>query len=71
MKRRISILGSTGSIGVNALKVISHLQNELEVVYLSANKNMALLLEQIKIYQPKNPYTLDSEKELSTFFQGS
>ena len=53
MKRRISILGSTGSIGVNALKVISHLQNELEVVYLSANKNMALLLEQIKIYQPK------------------
>ena len=40
MKRRISILGATGSIGVNALKVVSHLEHELEVVYLSANKNM-------------------------------
>ena len=61
MKRRISILGSTGSIGVNALKVISHLQNELEVVYLSVNKNTALLLEQIKIYQPKAVCIVDEE----------
>ncbi len=43
MGKRISILGSTGSIGVNALKVVSHLKDELEVVYLSANKNMTLL----------------------------
>jgi len=53
MGKRISILGSTGSIGVNALKVVSHLKDELEVVYLSANKNMTLLLQQIAQYQPR------------------
>ena len=61
MKRRISILGATGSIGVNALKVISHLENELEVVYLSANKNMTLLIKQIKKYQPKAVCIVDEE----------
>ena len=61
MKRRISILGATGSIGVNALKVVSHLENELEVVYLSANKNMTLLMKQIKKYQPKAVCIVDEE----------
>ena len=61
MKRRISILGATGSIGVNALKVVSHLENELEVVYLSANKNMTLLIKQIKKYQPKSVCIVDEE----------
>tara|TARA_Y100001960_G_scaffold37648_1_gene35841 strand:- start:256 stop:1401 length:1146 start_codon:yes stop_codon:yes gene_type:complete len=61
MKRRISILGATGSIGVNALKVVSHLENELEVVYLSANKNMTLFLKQIKKYQPKAVCIVDEE----------
>ena len=61
MKRRISILGATGSIGVNALKVVSHLENELEIVYLSANKNMTLLMKQIKEYQPKAVCIVDEE----------
>ena len=61
MKRRISILGATGSIGVNALKVVSHLENELEVVYLSGNKNMILLIKQIKKYQPKAVCIVDEE----------
>ena len=61
MKRRISILGATGSIGVNALKVVSHLENELEVVYLSANKNMTLLIKQIRKYQPKAVCIVDEE----------
>ena len=61
MKRKISILGATGSIGVNALKVVSHLENELEVVYLSANKNMILLMKQIKKYQPKAVCIVDEE----------
>ena len=61
MKKRISILGATGSIGVNALKVVSHLENELEVVYLSANKNMILLMKQIKKYQPKAVCIVDEE----------
>ena len=61
MKRKISILGSTGSIGVNALKVVSHLEHELEVVYLSANKNMTLLIKQIKKYQPKAVCIVDED----------
>ena len=53
MSKRISILGSTGSIGVNALKVASHLKDELEIVYLSANRNAELLIEQAKEFQPE------------------
>ena len=53
MSKRISILGSTGSIGVNALKVISHLKDEFDIVSLSANKNADLLIEQANQFQPK------------------
>ncbi len=59
MKKRISILGSTGSIGVNALKVASHLKDEIDVVYLSANKNSSLLLNQIKTFQPRAVCVVD------------
>ena len=37
--KKISILGSTGSIGVNALNVIDNLAGQFDVVALSANKN--------------------------------
>ena len=53
MSKRISILGSTGSIGVNALKVGSHLKDELDIIYLSANRNAELLIQQAKEFQPK------------------
>ena len=53
MSKRISILGSTGSIGVNALKVSSHLKEELDIIYLSANRNAKLLIQQAKEFQPK------------------
>ena len=53
MSKRISILGSTGSIGANALKVSSHLKDELYIIYLSANKNAKLLIQQAKEFQPK------------------
>ena len=39
MVKTISILGSTGSIGVNALEVISNLKKSFKVKYLSTNKN--------------------------------
>ena len=53
MSKRISILGSTGSIGVNALKVSSYLKDELDIIYLSANRNAKLLIQQAKEFQPK------------------
>jgi len=51
MTRKIAILGSTGSIGVQALDVCSHLG--IEVVALAAGSNIRLLEEQIRQYRPK------------------
>ncbi len=53
MAKRISILGSTGSIGVNTLVVIDQLDEDLEVVYLSAYQNAKKIIEQAKKYRPK------------------
>jgi 1-deoxy-D-xylulose-5-phosphate reductoisomerase len=53
MTKLISILGSTGSIGVNALKVVDHLGGEVEVAGLAAGSNAARLLSQIQRYRPK------------------
>ncbi|MBN1383554.1 MAG: 1-deoxy-D-xylulose-5-phosphate reductoisomerase [Elusimicrobia bacterium] len=49
---KISILGSTGSIGTSALDVVSHLKN-FKIIGLSANKNITLLRKQIKENKPK------------------
>ncbi len=51
--KRIAILGSTGSIGKNALQVIDSLGAGYEVVALSAHSNVELLAEQVKRYQPR------------------
>ena len=51
--RRVAILGSTGSIGQNALKVIASLPVKFRVVGLSAHSNVACLLEQTRRFQPK------------------
>ena len=48
----ISILGSTGSIGCNTLKVIEHL-GDLRVVALGAGRNMQKLAEQIAQFTPE------------------
>ena len=59
MVRTVSILGSTGSIGVNALEVISNLKNSFTVKYLSTNKNVDLLVNQIKKHRPKAVAVVD------------
>ena len=51
--KKVFVLGSTGSIGINCLNVINNLRNDFEVAALSVNSNTELLLEQIKIYKPK------------------
>jgi 1-deoxy-D-xylulose-5-phosphate reductoisomerase len=53
MTKKISILGSTGSIGVNTLNVIDTLEDKFDVVYLSTFQNIDLIIEQAKKYQPK------------------
>jgi 1-deoxy-D-xylulose-5-phosphate reductoisomerase len=51
--RRIAVLGSTGSIGVNTLKVAAGLKKKIEVVALSADSSIKLLAEQARIFKPK------------------
>ncbi len=60
MAKRIAILGSTGSIGKNALRVIDALNSspekenaQYEIVALSAHSNVELLAEQARRYKPK------------------
>ncbi|TDO03755.1 1-deoxy-D-xylulose-5-phosphate reductoisomerase [Sunxiuqinia elliptica] len=52
MKKRIAILGSTGSIGTQALEVIEENPEHFEVEVLTANNNIDLLVEQTKKFQP-------------------
>ncbi len=51
--RRIAILGSTGSIGQNALKVVEHLGDAFEIGYLAAHSNVELMLQQVERYRPQ------------------
>ncbi len=51
--KKIVILGSTGSIGVTALKVIRQNPEKYKVVGLTAGRNVHLLLEQITEFKPK------------------
>ena len=53
MKKKISILGSTGSVGVNTLKVINNISKEFDVVYLTGNTNSDLMIKQCIEFNPK------------------
>lgn len=53
MRKRIAILGSTGSIGTNTLKVASHLNDRFEVVALSADSNVESLARQARVFKPR------------------
>jgi|UniRef100_A0A7C3V5Q9 1-deoxy-D-xylulose-5-phosphate reductoisomerase len=50
--KRLAILGSTGSIGQNALAVVAEHPHEFEVVGLAAGKNIRVLAEQIRMVRP-------------------
>ncbi|MBJ12706.1 MAG: 1-deoxy-D-xylulose-5-phosphate reductoisomerase [Candidatus Marinimicrobia bacterium] len=71
MKKRISILGSTGSIGSNTLNVLENLENDLKVVYLSAFSNSRKLIEQAEKFKPKAICLVEEEayKEARNHFK--
>ena len=52
MKKFISILGSTGSVGLNTLKIINRKKKYLKPYLFSSNKNYNLICHQIKKYKP-------------------
>ena len=60
--KSISILGSTGSIGKNALSVLSTLKNNFSVYGISCNTNISEFYNQIKIFNPKKAVITDIEK---------
>lgn len=51
--KKIAILGSTGSIGTQALEVTDKIPEEFEVIALSAGNNIGLISKQIEKYKPK------------------
>ena len=61
-KKRISIIGSTGSIGTQALEVLEKLQDKFEIIALAGGHNKELLDAQAKKFKPK--YTVLGEQGL-------
>ena len=62
MKKRIAILGSTGSIGTQALEVIHQNPEKFEVEVITANNNVDVLINQAKIFQPNAVVIANKEK---------
>ncbi len=54
MKKRLAILGSTGSIGRSLLNIVSKDKKNFDIILLSANKNYKRLINQTKTFKVKN-----------------
>ncbi len=57
----ITLLGATGSIGLSTLDVISRHKDKYEVIALTANRNMELLIEQCETWKPKYIVIVDHD----------
>jgi 1-deoxy-D-xylulose-5-phosphate reductoisomerase len=60
--KRLAILGSTGSVGTQALEVVGEHPDLFEVEVLSAHSNAALLIEQARKYKPNAVVVTDESK---------
>ena len=67
MKKKFAILGSTGSIGTQALEVVSANPDKFEIIVLTAANNVSLLKEQALKYKPDTVVIVNTEhyKELN------
>jgi 1-deoxy-D-xylulose-5-phosphate reductoisomerase len=59
--KTIAILGSTGSIGVNSLEIISRFPEEFQVVALAGGKNYRKMEEQVRLFRPDVASVMDPE----------
>jgi len=57
--RNITILGSTGSVGISTLDVVTRHPNKYQVIALTANKSTDKMLEQCRIFRPRYAVMLD------------
>ena len=60
--KTLTILGSTGSIGTQALEIVRSHPDRLKVAAITGNQNIALLKEQILEFSPKLVCVYDSFK---------
>jgi 1-deoxy-D-xylulose-5-phosphate reductoisomerase len=66
MKKKIVILGSTGSIGKNTFKIISKNKKDFDIQLLSTNKNVTEIIKQAKEFRVKNIIINDYDKFIKT-----
>jgi 1-deoxy-D-xylulose-5-phosphate reductoisomerase len=59
-RKNIAILGSTGSIGRNSLEVIRNSPDRFAATYLTANTNIDLLEQQVRLFHPRGVVVLDA-----------
>lgn len=73
MKKKISIIGSTGSIGTQALEVIEKIHDKFEILALAGGNNVELLKQQIIKFAPKTVCvgSLDAKNDLQQLFPGT
>jgi 1-deoxy-D-xylulose-5-phosphate reductoisomerase len=64
MKKKIAILGSTGSIGKSLINILKKDKKNFEIVLLTAHKNIKELFKQIKLFNVKNVIITNKEKYL-------
>lgn len=70
--KNIAILGSTGSIGTQTLDVVRRNPELFHISALAANKNISLMAEQIKEFQPDKVVMADEDaaQKLTAYFNG-
>ena len=61
MKKKIAILGSTGSIGKSLIKILIKDKKKINIQLLSANKNYKELFKQAKFFNVKNLIITDKK----------
>ena len=62
MKKKIVILGSTGSIGKSLIEILKKDKKENKIFLISANQNIKELLKQVKLFNVKNVIVTDYKK---------
>lgn len=70
--KKLTILGSTGSIGVSTLEIVAAHPDRFQVVALTAGNNLELLKRQIEIFRPRlvSVMTADLARDLDRMLQG-
>ena len=64
MKKKIAILGSTGSIGKTLIQIIKEKKNNFDIVLLTADKNYKEILKQAKYFNVPN-LIINNEKSFN------